>query len=448
MGHLGQVVLVDVEVGHGELVHAGTRHELGKGGHEGVAGLGGVGLFAHDFTDGVEFRGQQRADLLVVGVGDEQQGRAVRHVGEEPAEGLRDDVVGGGAHEGLREPAQDIRGVGDVAAGFEVRAVLGDDGQVLGDLFDGVDGEKLGEAVLVAVVHVAFGSVEQRVEALEQGQLVRQGEHQLWVDNGNGGEDLVEREVELFVGFLIGHNGIGVGFGARPGGGGDRHHGERAGNRLAPAASGGGVIPQVAGVGHHDGGGLGGVDAAAAAEPDHEVAAAFLGERGGRHDAGAGRVGGDFVEHGHGHAVLSEQFDHALLDAELFHELVFSDAQEGLLAGQGKGGEFLQAARAEDDPGGDEIVDALHHGFVLRIRFGVFRGVAPCSHALSVSNNGAKLLSVQIAYLFSQSPVCPLKASVAEHAEPAAKRYTFHKERPNCSVLGQRDAEERGEKPF
>lgn len=138
------------------MVHAGTLHELGKGGHEGVAGLGGVGLFAHDFADGVEFRGQQGADLLIVGVGDEQQGRAVRHVGEEPAEGLRDDVVGGGAHEGLREPAQDIRGVGDVAAGFEVRAVLGDDGQVLGDLFDGVDGEKLGEAVLVAVVHVAF----------------------------------------------------------------------------------------------------------------------------------------------------------------------------------------------------------------------------------------------------------------------------------------------------
>ena len=67
---------------------------------------------------------------------------------------------------------------------------------------------------------------------------------------------------------------------------------------------------------------------------------------------GAGRVGGDFVEHGHGHAVLSEQFDHALLDAELFHELVFGDAQEGLLAGQGKSGEFIQAARAEDDPGG------------------------------------------------------------------------------------------------
>lgn len=89
-------------------------------------------------------------------------------------------------------------------------------GRCLGDLFDGVDGEKLGEAVLVAVVHVAFGSVEQRVEALEQGQLVRQGEHQLWVDDGNGGEDLVEREIELFVGFLIGHDGIGVGFGAVP----------------------------------------------------------------------------------------------------------------------------------------------------------------------------------------------------------------------------------------
>ena len=66
------------------------------------------------------------------------------------------------------------------------------------------------------------------------------------------------------------------------------------------------------------------------------------------------------------------------------------------------------------------------------------------SHALSVSNNGAKLLSVQIAYLFSQSPVCPLKVSVAEHAEPVAQRYTFHKERPNCSVLGQRDAGEGG----
>ena len=169
---------------------------------------------------------------------------------------------------------------------------------------------------------------------------MRQGEHQLWVDDGNGGEDLVEREVELFVGFLIGHDGIG---------GRLRCPSRRwwrsppRGTRrrpAAPAASGGGVIPQVAGVGHHDGGGLGGVDAAAAAEARSRSHSRFP-WRGAaaRHDAGAGRVGGDFVEHGHGHAVLSEQFDHALLDAELFHELVFGDAQEGLLAGQGKGGE-------------------------------------------------------------------------------------------------------------
>ena len=264
-------------------------------------------------------------------------------------------------HEGLREPAQDIRGVGDVAAGFEVRAVLGDDGQVLGDLFDGVDGEKLGEAVPVAVVHVAFGSVEQRVEALEQGQHCGR----VSISSGSmmemAGEDLVEREVELFVGFLIGHDGIGVGFGARPGGGGDRHHGERAGDRLAPAASGRRNPP---GVGHHDGGGLGGVDLLAPPSPITGVTAAFLGERGGRHDAGAGRVGGDFVEHGHGHAVLSSSSITPSAGCRAFHELVFGDAQEGLLAGQGKSGEFLQAARAERG-GGDEIVDALHHGFVL-----------------------------------------------------------------------------------
>lgn len=100
-------------------------------------------------------------------------------------------------------------------------------------------------------------------------------------------------------------------------------------------------------------------------EPDHEVTAAFLGERGGRHDAGAGRVGGDFVEHGHGHAVLSEQFDHALLDAELFHEFVFGDAQEGLSC---RAGERVASSFRRPAPKtirvGDEIVDALHHGFV------------------------------------------------------------------------------------
>ena len=99
----------------------------------------------------------------------------------------------------------------------------------------------------------------------------------------NGGEDLVEREVELFVGFLIGHNGIGVGFGARPGGGGDRHHGERAGNRLAPAASGGGVIPQVAGIGGHSRHSYGRVEHGTASQREDEVAPVSFGAGGSLH---------------------------------------------------------------------------------------------------------------------------------------------------------------------
>ena len=139
--------------------------------------------------------------------------------------------------------------------------------------------------------------MKQRVKALIGGQTRRNRGHQFGIDNRENGECLVVAAADLFICLCFCDNGPWICLGTRTGRRCNRD--DRQGivrHRQALAAAAVYIIPVVAAVGGHNGNGLGGIDCAAAPQPDDKITARCFCERGALHDMFLNWVRQDFVK--------------------------------------------------------------------------------------------------------------------------------------------------------
>ena len=354
---LGHVFLRNAVVGHLQAVDSARLLQFHKRLDERHRALGLRQMprhHAHGLGHSREPFGGLVGEERIVRLGKHDQPRAVRQFRIEGAQGVLHAVFGRAAggrldHAGKRACQRHLR------AGFQIRSVLHGGGQIFGEEFNAF--QRIGVAERRGDVRdIPFRGVEQRVKALIGGQVRRDGQHHFRVHHGEHGEGFRAAEADLLVGVLFGDDGPRVGFRARARRGRNRHDGQGAVHQRLPlAGAAGDVIPVVAGVFGHDRNAFRGVDGAAAAKADHEVAALLAGQRRAFMDMAEHRVGQDLVEQRVPDALLVQHVDEAIEIAVRAHGFSGGDDDERFLARQGRCGEIVEAAGAEQDLGGNGI---------------------------------------------------------------------------------------------
>lgn len=175
----------------------------------------------------------------------------------------------------------------------------------------------------------------------------RDADHQLRIDDGDGGKGEGTAKADLLVSRLVGDHGPGVGLRTRAGRGGDGNDGQCLLYRLALARAAYDVVPVVAGVACHDGDALGRVDGASAAQAHNEVALLVTADGGSLHDVLLDRVGQDLVEDDALDVVLFQIADDLVQIAIFLHRCSTGDDDHRLLARHRLGGQFLELTASE-----------------------------------------------------------------------------------------------------
>src|ERR1035437_5895077 len=288
------------------------------------------------------FRGSraQRADVDLHGVG--QQPGTDRAVGSGPhaADGGGKAVDRAQPGVGQRHAAQQA-GPCHVAAGFAVAAVLPNARQGPGGAPHAFHAELVGHRI-GAQRDVGLDQLGERVEAGGGGDGAREFVGEFGIDHGQARQHRRAAQAGFDTVFGAGEHGIAGDFAARAGGGGDGDaRGGGDGERPAQADH-FEIIQRVAGIGEQGGDGFAGVERAAAAEGDDEIAIA----RGGADEVERG-LAGDDEEDGRyvgGFEGLAE-WGGAVGRR--------SGDEEGAAAhGCGGGGDLAQRSLAEEDAGG------------------------------------------------------------------------------------------------
>ena len=260
---------------------------------------------------------------------------------------------------GGHDEARHRVGEGDVLAGLDVGAVGDGLGQPLREVAHGLERIHVAHEVRT-LAHVAFDSVEERVEALVGGEGGRNGDHQLGVDDRKLGKAPRMADADLFPGFGIGDDAARVDFAPRARSRRDGHERERIVFKgLASAGAALHVVPEFAGIGSHEARDLGAVHDGAAAERDEEVAPFGLDAFGHLHDRGDRGVGFDDAHVHDGNAARLKHLRDARERADALHRTAVRGEQQSLCAGQRLGAKGLEPAGTEDELDRGEI-DELH----------------------------------------------------------------------------------------
>ena len=237
--------------------------------------------------------------------------------------------------------------------GFQVIAVGHRFGQVLGDVFNGGQGDGFAENI-DPLAHHHFGVVEQSVKSLIGGVLGGNGLHQFRVHNGQHRHQAgVAPKADFFVGVQLADNTPVIDFRAGSGGEGDGDDGQGVvGQGLGLAGAAYHIVPQISGVGGHSRHRHRGVQHSAAPQGHNEVTALFLRHTGGFHHQ---VLGGVFLDDGAGdvfHPCLFQLLLGFIQCAGHLGRFSGGKQQQRLFAGHGLAAQLLQAAGAEEQVGG------------------------------------------------------------------------------------------------
>ena len=256
-----------------------------------------------------------------------------------------------------------------VLAGLDVGAVSDGLGKPRGEMADGLKRIHVAHEVRT-LAHVAFDSVEERVEALVGGEGGRNGDHEFGVDDSELREAARVPDADFLPRFGIGDDAAGVDFAA--GARGRRDRDERKRIMLEGPASAGtalDVVPELAGIRRHEARDLRAVHDGAAAQRDEEVASLVLHAGRHLHDGRDRRVGLDDAHVNHGNATFLEYGGDARERADALHRAAVRGEKQGPGAGQGLGAKGLEPAGTENKLDRGEV-DELHESLSKQLKAG------------------------------------------------------------------------------
>lgn len=291
-----------------------------------------------------------------------------------PPMGPAKTMRGAEAGIGERHPAEET-GDGHVFTSGGVAAVRECGAQGTPSAADAFDAKGIGHGI-GARAGVGLDELRQGVETGAGGERGRQVAGEGGVDERNAREHERAAEAHLETMFGRGEDRIArdLGTGAGRGGNGDKGRGRS--RKRAAATDDFDVIEQVAVVGQHGGDGFAGVDGAAAAEANHQIAGFFAGKVCAVADGVEFGFAGD-AEDGGGEAMFVQEREQRLGAAAIAAGRNESVASE--ITSQGAG--FAKDPGAEDDAGGSGEFEAHGGRFTNPVRRERPRCISPGSAA-------------------------------------------------------------------